>query len=120
MHKRADKTSHLIQEALAKLIQQEVRDPRLPKWVTLSHVVVSADGSHARIYVTTLGGAEEGKQAAIILNHAASFLRTALVKAVRLRVAPQLHFVYDQQQEEANRLSVLISHLPAVSENGKE
>lgn len=114
--KRTDKTSQLIQEALAKVIQQEIRDPRLPKLVTLSHVVVSADLSNARIFLTTLGGTEEGQQAAKILNHAASYLRTALTKAIKLRVAPRLHFVYDNELAEANRLSALISGLETKEE----
>lgn len=119
--KRTDKTSQLIQEALAKVIQQEVRDPRLPKLVTLSHVLVSPDLSHARVYLTTLGGAAEGEKAAKILNHAASYLRTALTKSVKLRIAPRLHFIYDHELEEANRLTTLISGLnPALDESEKD
>ncbi len=117
--KRTDKTSQLIQEALAVIIQREIRDPRLPKLVTLSHVIVSPDLSHAKIYLTTLGGAEQSNIAANILNHAASYLRTALTKSVNLRVAPRLHFIYDQALDEANQLSALIGGL-SVSENVNE
>lgn len=109
--KRTDKTSHLIQEAVARLIQQEIRDPRLPKVITLSHVVVAADLSHARVYLTTLGGIEEGKVAAKVLNHAAGYLRAALVKVVNLRIAPRLHFIYDEKLAEANQLSAMIGAL---------
>lgn len=118
--KRTDKTSQLIIEALARLIQTEVRDPRLPKLITLSHAIVSPDLSHARVYLTTLGGAEEAKRAASILNHAASFLRTALTKSVKLRIAPRLHFVYDEKLDEANQLSALIGSLEVEKEENQD
>lgn len=110
-YQRSDKTGQLILEALAKLIQLEVRDPRLPKLVSLSHVVVSPDMSHAKVYLTVLGGEEEGKKAASVLNHAAGYLRTALAKQVNLRIAPRLHFIYDTELEKATHLTSLISHL---------
>lgn len=115
--KRTDKTSQLIQEALAKLIQLEVRDPRLPKVLTISRVVVSADLSNARVYFTVLGGAEEGKNAAHVLNHAARYLRASLVKSVKLRIAPRLYFVYDDVMAEAARLSGLIAGLNVKDES---
>ncbi len=111
-YKRTDKTGQLIQETLAKLIQQEVRDPRLPKIVTLSHVLVSPDLSHAKVYFTTLEGAAEGKKAAAILNHAAGYLRAQLPQFIQLRIVPRLHFIYDEALEKANQLSHLIEHLP--------
>jgi ribosome-binding factor A len=109
--KRTDKTSQLIQEALAVIIQAEIRDPRLPKLVTLSHVNVSPDLSHAKVYLTALGDDTAGETAAKILNHAGSYLRTALTKSVNLRIAPRLHFIYDQALDESNKLSALIAGL---------
>jgi len=109
--KRSDKTSHLIQQALARVIQTEIRDPRLPKFLTISRVVVAPDMSHAKVYITTLGGEEEGAQAVLVLKHAAKYLRTVLTKLIKLRIAPQLHFFYDHVQNDASQLSILISQL---------
>jgi ribosome-binding factor A len=117
---RTEKTSQLLQEALARLIQLEVRDPRLPKLVTLSHVIVSPDLSHAKIYFTILEGAKEGKQAAHILNHAAGYLRAQLPRMIQLRIVPRLHFIYDEALEESNRLSNLISQLPEELEGSED
>ncbi len=119
-YSRTEKTSQLLQEALAKLIQQEIRDPRMPKLVTLSHVVVSPDLSHAKVYFTTLEGVEEGKQTANILNHAAGYLRAQLPQAIQLRIVPRLHFIYDEALEEANRLSNLIAQLPEELEDSEK
>jgi len=109
--KRTDKMAQLIQQELSRIIQREVRDPRLPKWVTLSRVVVSPDLSHAKIFITVLGEKEDAEQALAVLNHASAYLRSSLSQSINLRVTPELHFIYDEVLEKANHLSRLISEL---------
>ncbi|QRN02683.1 30S ribosome-binding factor RbfA [Legionella sp. MW5194] len=104
--KRTDRVAEMLQRKLSQIIQQEIKDPRLPSFVTISGVKVSGDLSHAKVYFTVLG--DENKQAAVILNTAASYLRTALARTIKLRTVPQLHFVYDESIEYGRRLSKLI------------
>lgn len=97
-----------IQRELAVLIQQEVKDPRLGM-VTISDVKMSPDLSHAKVYVTVLGGEQSAAGDTLkALNHAAAFLRHELGRRVILRIVPQLHFVYDESQEKGARLVSLI------------
>jgi len=42
------------------------------------------------------------------LKHAAGFLRSQLAGKIRLRVVPQLQFVYDESVERGMKLSRLI------------
>lgn len=104
--KRTDRVAEMLQRKLSQIIQQEIKDPRLPNFVTISGVKVSGDLSHAKVYFTVLG--DDNKQAAVILNTAASYLRTALARTIKLRTVPQLHFVYDESIEYGRRLSKLI------------
>ncbi|ASQ44870.1 30S ribosome-binding factor RbfA [Legionella clemsonensis] len=104
--KRTDRIAELMQRKLSQLIQQEIKDPRLPAFVTISSVKVSADLGHAKVYFTVLNN--EIELTASILNAAASYLRTALAKSVKLRTVPQLHFVYDESIEYGKKLSRLI------------
>ncbi|KTD52333.1 ribosome-binding factor A [Legionella quinlivanii] len=104
--KRVDRVAEMLQRELSQLIQQEVRDPRLPSFVTISAVKVSPDLSHAKVYFTVLN--HDVKMTAEILNAASSYLRTALARSVKLRIAPQLHFIYDESIEYGRRLSKLI------------
>ncbi|KTD19709.1 30S ribosome-binding factor RbfA [Legionella londiniensis] len=104
--KRTDRIAETIKRKLAQLIQTEVTDPRLSKFVTISAVKVSKDLSHAKVYFTVLNA--EPQQTAAILNAAASYLRTILAKSMTLRIMPQLHFVYDESIEYGKRLSRLI------------
>ena len=107
--KRIDRISELMQRKLSQLIQQEVKDPRLSRFITISAVKVSPDLGHAKVYFTVFG--DEIKQTAEILNSAASFLRTTLARTMKFRTVPQLHFIYDESIEYGRRLSRLIDDL---------
>lgn len=109
--KRTDRIAETLLRNLAQIIQQEITDPRIPKFITLSAAKVSRDLSHAKIYFTALN--DDPTQTAIILNTAASYLRTLLAKTMKMRTMPQLHFIYDESIEYGKRLSRLIDEVNA-------
>lgn len=114
---RKDRVAEMIQRKLAQIILQEIKDPRLPSFITISAVKVTSDLGHAKIYFTAL--TEEKRQAETILNAAASFLRTTLARSIDLRTVPQLHFIYDESIEYGIKLSRLIDEVnpPESDEN---
>lgn len=112
--KRTDRIAETMLRTLAQIIQQEVTNPNLGL-VTLSAAKVSRDLSHAKIYFTVLS--DEPQQAEVILNDAASFLRSILAKAMKLRTTPQLHFVYDESIEYGKRLSRLIDEVNPTNDD---
>ncbi len=113
--KRTDRIAEMIQRKLAQIIPQEVRDPRLKGFVTISAVKVAADLGHAKIYFTVLN--DEQHVAESILNAAASYLRTALARTITLRTVPQLHFIYDKSIEYGQKLSRLIDEVNPPTED---
>jgi len=85
MNQRLQRLSDQIQRELAVLIRDEVNDPRLTGFVTISSVKVSPDLGYADIYVTImepeLNGAmnkTDHEPSVQVLNKAAGFLRTEL------------------------------------------
>lgn len=118
--KRTDRIAELIQHNLAQIIQREMRDPRLPKFIGISFVRIAPDLSHAKIYFTVLNE-EEKKITASILNTASGFLRAALAKSIKLRIAPQLRFVYDDSIAYSRHLNQLIDQAnPANNDNDND
>lgn len=107
--KRTDRIAEMIQRKLAQIIPQEIKDPRLKGFVTISAVKVAADLGHAKIYFTILD--DDKKLALSILNASASYLRSALARSITLRTVPQLHFIYDESIEYGERLSRLIDEV---------
>ena len=106
-YSRALRVADQIQRELADMLQNEIKDPRVGQ-VTITAVEVSRDYSHAKIFYTTLASKEEKFLVENGLEHAKGFLRSILSHRMKLRVTPQLHFIYDESVERGVRLSKLI------------
>lgn len=109
MNQRLQRLADQIQRELAVLIRDEVNDPRLTGFVTISSVKVSPDLGYADIYVTVMEpelndamdkhSHEESLQ---VLNKAAGFLRTELSHRLKTRTTPRLRFHYDEVTARGN------------------
>ena len=105
---RARRVAEQVQRVLGEMLRREVRDPRL-KPVTVTHVKVSPDLSHAWIYYELLNGDSHDPLQREILDEAAVYLRGPVGRALRLRLSPELHFEPDVELERGNRLDALIT-----------
>lgn len=120
---RHQRVSDQLQKELARLIQFEIKDPRLGL-VTLSGVKVSRDLGVANVYVTVMGSdqstandeseaskaeaSQQIEQSLKVLQKSAGFLRKMLSQSMQLRVVPQLRFHYDESIVRGQILSSLI------------
>lgn len=116
--KRTDRIAQMMQRKLAQIIQEEIKDPRLPAFITISAVTVTRDLGHAKIYFTVLN--DEAGIADVILNAASKYLRSALARTLTLRTVPQLHFIYDQSIEYGRRLSRLIDEVAPIEHDDEQ
>ncbi len=111
---RTDRIAEQIQRELAELLRLEIRDPRV-RMITLTGVEVTRDYAHAKVFYTTLNGTSEEMQQG--LEHASGFLRKQLTRLIKLRITPQLHFVYDASVERGAHLSQLIEQAIASDQH---
>ena len=105
---RARRVAEQVQRTLAELLRREVRDPRL-KPVTITHVKMSPDLSHAWVHFQLLTADSHDALQQEILDEAAGYLRGPLGRMLRLRVAPHIHFQPDEELERGHRLDDLIT-----------
>jgi len=96
-----------MQRVLSTLVSREVRDPRVGN-VTITAVSVAPDMSTARIWFMPFADKHTPAEVAEGLTRASGFLRGELGRALQLRHAPRLEFIYDQQIENADKLTRLI------------
>jgi len=96
-----------MQRVLSTLVAREVRDPRVGN-ITVTAVNVAPDMSTARIFFVPFASKHTPEEVAEGLNRASGFLRGEIGRALALRHAPKLEFVYDQQIENADKLTRLI------------
>lgn len=104
---RSRRVSDLIQKALAQILMQEgSADLRL---VTIISVDVSRDLSYAKVFVSVMSD-DKAEIERIVqgLNRSVKEIRHSLAHAVKLRIAPELKFVYDDSTVRGFQISHLI------------
>ncbi|AJA45642.1 30S ribosome-binding factor RbfA [Frischella perrara] len=115
---RPQRVGHELQKEIAIILQREIKDPRLGM-VTVSGVELSKDLSYAKVFVTFLNDddSEVVTQGLKVLNDATGYIRSLVGKAMKLRIIPELKFVYDQSLVEGMRMSNLVSQVIQQDEN---
>jgi ribosome-binding factor A len=106
--RRAERLAEQIKEELSLIIDGEVEDPRVG-FVTVTGAKLSADLRTAKVYVSVLGTEEEVRGSLAALRHASGFIRQQLGNVLRMRHTPELHFVYDDADVRAARITELLS-----------
>lgn len=117
-YERTQRVADLIQKALATMLLQDMSDERF-RLVTITSVNVSRDLSFAKVYVSVLMD-EDAKIKEVIsaLNRAAKSFRYHLAREVKLRIIPELKFIYDESTVQGFKLSSLINS--AVKKTSKD
>ena len=92
---------------LSDLLRTRVKDPRVG-FASITHVEVSGDYRHAKIYVSVMGSEEERTNTMKALKHATGFLRHELASRVVLRYMPEIVFKLDTSIEQGSRILDLI------------
>ncbi len=115
-YSRTLRVADQIQRELADLLQNEIKDPRIGH-ITITAVEVTRDYSHAKVFYTSLTSKEENLLIENGLERAKGFLRSNLSHRLKLRVIPELHFVYDESIERGVRLSKLIDQAIAQDQD---
>ena len=98
MRKNSIKNTRINGEVLKELsaiIRDEIKDPRIHPFTSVTNVFVAPDLKTAKAYISVLGDAE--KLAATIdgLKKAEGYIRSCLAKSVNLRNTPQITFIPD-------------------------
>jgi ribosome-binding factor A len=106
--RRQERLAEQIKEEVSMIIAGEVEDPRVGT-VTVTDARLTPDLRYAKIYVTVLGSEQEIDESLAALKHAAGFIRTQLGAVLRMKRAPDLHFVYDNTTETATRIERILS-----------
>lgn len=105
---RTQRVADLIQKTLAQMLLQDMSDERF-RLVTITSVTVSRDLSYAKVYVSVLMDDElKIKKTVEALNHAAKPMRFHLGREVKLRIVPELKFVFDAATAQGFHISTLI------------
>ncbi len=93
---RIEMVNSQIQKELTHILQTELDDPELGL-ISIVRVDTTKDLSQTRIFFSTLGGTREKVEFA--LNKTQKHIRHLLGERMRLRVLPELKFIFDDSIE---------------------
>lgn len=117
---RTQRVSQQLQKELALILQREVRDPRIGM-VTISDVEVSRDLAYATVFVTFFCIGEQTPQSSLAaLKEHEVQIRMMLGKQIRLRLTPEVRFVYDNTLVEGMRMSNLVTEVVSNDNRRKQ
>ena len=105
MQHRNQRLADRVREEIARLIREEVRDPRVG-FVTVTGVDLSPDLRHANVFVSILG--ENQDESLRALRRAAPFLRRGVAQHAGLRFTPELRFEIDESIDTGFRVDEVL------------
>ena len=113
---RARKIADRTKVVVAEYLEHRVKDERLG-FVTITDVRVTGDLQHATVFYTAYGSDDERAATAEAIESARGKIRSAVGKALGIRLTPSLEFVPDALPEGAAHLEdVLVATRAADAE----
>ena len=112
MSRRTERVAEQVRAELARLLREEVTDPRI-QLVTLTRIDVSPDLGSARVFWSTPAAddAEGARGVGEGLESAAPFLRRRLARLLPVKRVPALYFHYDPSLALGERTLALLRDL---------
>ncbi len=106
---RTNRISEEMKKEVSNIIQNDLKDPRLPQMVSVISANVTRDLRYAKIFISVFGSEEEKKNALSALKSAAGFIRREVGHRMQLRYTPEMQFELDNSIEHGAYISKLIN-----------
>lgn len=104
MPHRAERLNSLIRQEISEMLQRQVKDPRLGNFIAVTEVATSSDFKHADVYVSHLGSDAEKQETMKALTAASGFFRREMARKLKMRIAPEITFHWDDSIERGDRI----------------
>ena len=110
---RPEKIADLLKREVSKILNQEVKDPRLQN-INITAVRVTDDIGIAYIFYTIIGKSikkDESKIDNTILSKLSGMIRSKLSKIIEIRRVPKIIFKFDESIEYSENIEKLLNNL---------
>lgn len=116
---RRERIAGELRDEIAQIVSRGLKDPRIG-FVTVTRVEVSADLGHAKAFVSVLGDEKQRRESLAGLKQAQGFVRREVGRRIRMRVLPEIQFVYDKGVDAADRVARLLEEVGSRGEEEGE
>lgn len=109
MHNRMDSINSLLKREISKVISQELKDPRLAKFITIMEVDTSRNLQSSSVFVSVMGDDSDKYKTLKGLNSANRFVQKILQRRLSMRKIPTIKFLLDDTLDRAENLFKLMN-----------
>ena len=106
---RNERVRKELMRDISDIFRKEVRG--LEGVVSIVDVEVSHDNSYAKVYYSVLGSPEQVEKDKAIIEKNTGKVRFEIGKRIRLRVTPEIKFIYSDGLEQGSRFLDLIEKI---------
>lgn len=105
---RNERVRKTLMKEIADILQKDVKTPAM---VSVMDVEVSHDNSYAKVFYSVFGSEEQKEKTKEVIEHNKSKIRYEIGKRVRLRLTPELRFIYDDSIERGTKVTEIINKI---------
>jgi len=113
MTRRTERVNSIIQQEISELLHEQVNDPRLTSFISITGVSTSPDLRHTKVFISALGDKVNKDEILQGFTAASGFLRRQLANRLNLRHMPELSFHFDDSIEHGSEVLRLIGQIPS-------
>lgn len=106
---RNERVRKELMRDISDILRKEIRG--LAGVVSILDIEVSHDNSFAKVIYSVLGSPEQVEKTKEIIEKSTPKIRFEVGKQIRLRLTPELKFVYTDSLEKGSRVSELIDKI---------
>lgn len=107
-YSRTSRISEEIKKVVSDIIRNELKDPRIPKLLSVTHVETTGDLRFTNVYISTFDNQKDNIETIEALNKAKGFIRKELGKHLKLRYIPEPIFKTDNSIKQGIYMNDLI------------
>lgn len=100
-----------VLKELSRIIQNEIKDPRIAPMTSVVSVEVAPDLKTCRAWISVLGGEQAQQDTLAGLRSAEGYIRRQLAHSVNLRNTPEIRFILDQSIAYGVTMTKLIDNV---------
>lgn len=106
---RNERVRKELMRDISEILQKEIRG--LAGVVSVVDVEVSHDNSYAKVIYSVLGSDEQIEKTKETIERSTGKIRYEVGKRIRLRLTPELKFVYSDSLEKGSKVSEIINKI---------
>ena len=108
-----------VQKELSKIIQNEIKDPRIAPMTSVVAVEVAPDLKTCKAWISVLGDEKAAADTLAGLKSAEGYIRRQLARSVNRRNTPEIRFILDQSIAYGVTMSKMIDDV-VKADQGEE